>query len=264
MTEEASRFDTAKARKKWRELAPLLDRMVERIDTPDEFPVIPRSSLHGDDAASSPYQVSHVIRLCLTAATDHLHALKVLVVDNRVVHVAAPASLARGALEVLATAYWVLQPTSRDRRVCRALRWHAKNMNDAETAVEPLGLPVHVPLEDKLEKLDAVAARRSLDACNIRRGYTSTEAVKWAEDHAPDLPLGVLLPWRICSGFAHGRPWAYLGVSDLETAATEDAEVLSVRLTSNEAKALYPALAAIHLLERLLCLYEQRAEAPLI
>jgi hypothetical protein len=194
------------ARKKWRELAPLLDRMMQRVGIPGEFPIAAGSSLSGDDAASDPYQVSHVIRMCVTAGTDHLHAIKVLIVDSQVVHVAAPASLARGALETLATAYWVLQPSQRNERISRALRWHAKNMKDAETAVGNLALPGHKALEDKLVKLDAVAVRRSLDAKAVRGGYTSTETIKCAEQYAANLPLGVVLPWRVCSGFAHGRP----------------------------------------------------------
>jgi hypothetical protein len=79
-----------------------------------------------------------------------------------------------------------------------------------------------------------------------------------------DLPLGVVLPWRVCSGFAHGRPWAYLGVSDVRVTETGEGDVVGVRLTSNLAKALYPSLAAIQLLERLLRLYEQRSGSPLV
>jgi hypothetical protein len=257
-------FDEDDAKTKWQKLAPLLERMMERVGTEGEFPIAAGSSLAGDDAAADPYQVSHVIRMCLTAGTDHLHAVKVLVVDQQVVHVAAPASLARGALETLAAAYWVLQPAQRDERVTRSLRWHAKNMRDAETAVGDLELPGHTPLEEKLSKLDAVAAKRSLDIKTIRGGYRSTETVKCAEEHAPNLPLGVVLPWRVCSGFAHGRPWAYLGVSDVHVTETGEGDVVGVRLTSNLAKALYPSLAAIHLLERLLRLYEQRSGSPLV
>lgn len=259
MTDGIHEFVESQAVRKWQELAPLLDRLMERVGTDGEFPVAPGSSLSGDDAASNPYHVSHVVRLCLMAGSDHLHAAKVLIVDNRVLHIAAPASLARGALETLAAAYWVLQPGQRDERICRALRWHAKNMKDAETAVGYLELAGHPPLEDKLQKLDVVAARRSIDTKIVRAGYTSTETVKCAEQYAPDLPLGVLLPWRVCSGFAHGRPWAYLGVSDREVTDSGEGDIVGVRLTSTLAKALYPNLAAVHLLERLLRLYQLRS-----
>lgn len=261
---EKTKFDENDALVKWQEVAPLVDRMMERVGTQGEFPVATGSSLAADDAAADPYQVSHVIRLCLTAGTDHLHAAKVLVVDKQIIYVAAPASLARGALETLAAAYWVLQPAQRDERVSRSLRWHAKNMKDAEIALGHLELPGHPPLAKKLAILDAVAAKRTLDLKTIHGGYTSTETVKCAEEYAPNLTLGVVLPWRVCSGFAHGRPWTYLGVSDLDVTDTGNGDVVGVSLTSNLAKALYPSLAAIHLLERLLQLYEQRSAAPLV
>ena len=206
VTAPTTTLSEADAWKKWYEIAPLLDRMIQRVGTEGEFPVLAGSSLAGDDTAASPYQVSHVLRLCLTAAVDHLHAAKVLVVDKRVIHVAAPASLARGALETLAAAYWIVGPAQRDERITRALRWHAKNIQDADNAVGSLQLSGHQPLEQKLTKLDSVAAKRGLDPKIVRGGYTSTETMKFAEAHAPDLPLGVVLPWRICSGFAHGRP----------------------------------------------------------
>ncbi len=261
---EAETFDEAEALQKWHEMAPLVDRMLERIDTDGEFPVSPRSSLAGDDAAADPYQVSHVFRLCLTAAVDHLHAAKVLIVDQHVIHVAAPASLARGALENLAAAFWVLHPGTRDERVTRALRWHAQNMKDANAAAAGLNLPGHKALEDKLQQLDGVAAKRSLDTKAVRRGYSSTAVMRYAEEHAPDLPLGVVMPWRICSGFAHGRPWALLGVSDrLVQAHADRGNVVGVRLTSNLSKALYPNLAAFHLMEELLRLHLLRGDRPI-
>lgn len=264
MTQAKTTLTENDAMTMWQKLAPLLDRMMERVGTKGEFPVSTGSSLAGDDAAANPYQVSHVIRMCLTAATDHLHAVKVLIVEQHVVHVAAPASLARAALETLAAAYWVLQPSLRDERIARSLRWHAQNMKDQEKAIGHLALPGNMPIAPKLAKLDAVAAKRSLDTKVIRKGYSSTETVRFAEANAPDLTLGVVLPWRICSGFAHGRPWAYLGISDLDVLATGENDVVGVQLTSNLAKALYPPLAAVQLLERLLHLYERRSGAMLV
>lgn len=247
------------ARAKWLELAPLIDRMMKRSDTEGEFSVSSDSALGGDDTAADPYHVSHVVRQCLTAGVDHLHAVKELVVERGVIHIAAPASLARGAIENFATALWVIGPTRRDDRIQRALRWHVKNVRDQEKAAAPLGLPNYTGAADKLTMLDAVCARRGLSVRDVRRGYTSTEVVRYSEEIAGDLPLGVVLPWQICSGFAHGRPWAYLGVSAREEAPTDNPDVLSVRLTSDHSRALYPTLAAVQLLEVFLRIYEQRS-----
>jgi hypothetical protein len=259
MADPSPNFDEKLAVAKWLEMAPLLDRMMERVGLEGEFPVNPGSSLAGDDVASDPYQVSHAVRMCLTAGTDHLHATKVLVVDQQILHLAAPSSLARGALETLSAAYWILHPRQRNERVTRALRWHAKNMQDAERATGNLNLQGHVQLDIKLAKLDAIALNRGLDTKPIRRGYSSTETVEYVDRQATDLPYGVTFPWRMCSGFAHGRPWAYLGVSDREVADSGKGNVVGVRLTSTLSKALYPSLAAMHLLQVLLRLMEQRS-----
>lgn len=147
---------------KWLKAAPLIDRMMERVGTKGEFPVAGGSSLSGDDKAADPYQVSHVLRMCLTAGVDHLHAVKVLVVDEGVLHVAAPSALARGALENFSAAYWVLGPKSRDDRIERALRWQAKNFKDGAKATASFNLPGAVALEDKLRKLSAIGRTRSI------------------------------------------------------------------------------------------------------
>jgi hypothetical protein len=80
-----------------------------------------------------------------------------------------PLRLRKGPLDTLAAAYWVLQPTQRKERITRSLRWHAKNMKDAENPVGRLSLPGHRALEDELLKLDAVAERHSIDTSMVRR-----------------------------------------------------------------------------------------------
>jgi hypothetical protein len=162
---------------KWWEMAPLIDRMIERTATENEFPVTPRSSLAGDDRGAAPYQVSHVLRMCLTAGVDHLHAVKTLVVDHGVLHVAAPSSLARGALENFGTAYWILGPRQRSERLSRTLRWYAKNFKDSDTAAKSIGPPTHKPLEAKMKKLYAVGVKHGIPEKIIKAGSTSTAAV---------------------------------------------------------------------------------------
>jgi hypothetical protein len=245
-------------------MAPLIDRMMERVDTRGEFPVLVGSSLAGDDKAASPYQTSHAVKMCLLAGVDHLHAVKVLILDQGVLHIAAPSSLARGALENFAAAYWMLGPQDRTERVLRTLQWHAKNFKDGDRAMARFGLGGHVAVETKLQKLFAVGSRRDISSTAIRRGYTSTDAVTYAEAENSDLPLGVTLPWQVCSGFAHGRPWAFLSMLNREAESTEDPDVLLVHFTSDLLKAQYPALAALDLLTRLLRLYEARSGCHLV
>jgi hypothetical protein len=152
------RVAEAEAAAKWKEMSPLLDRLMQRTDDRAEFLISAGSSLFGDDRASDPFQVSHAVRLCMTVGIDHLHAAKVLVVDQGVLHTAAPASLARGALENLATAYWILRPDDRNERVERTLRWHAKNRKDAHQAVKDTELAADGAPKVDLERLSWVSA----------------------------------------------------------------------------------------------------------
>lgn len=253
MTEE-------QAAKKWSEIAGVIDRLQARTDDENDFRTGPGSSLAGDDKWSDPYRVSHAFQACIVAGIDHLHALKVLVVEAGTLHAAAPASLARGCLENMATAFWILHPTSRAERVTRCLRWYWKNAKDQHTAIEPLVLPDYKPQDERLAKIIAVADRNSgVEAKVVKSGYTSTEAVKYADQHARTA-MRVLLPWQICSGFAHGRPWASLSFSEREVHPTADPEVMTMRFTTDLARALYLALAGMHLTQSVVELHQQRSQ----
>jgi hypothetical protein len=262
MTAQAS-VTSEQIQAKWDEMSPLIDKMMERVGTPGEFPVSPKSNLADDDSASDPYQVSHVIRHCLTAGVDHLHAVKTLVRESGLLHVAAPATVSRGALETLATAYWILDPASRGVRIERSLRWHAKNIKDGDTARVEAGLTGGKSREDRLKKVQAVADARGITA-KVTNGYTSTEALQWADDNPGKPRMGLLFPWRLCSGFAHGRPWAYLGTSVVEVQDTAEPGIKNAKLENNESLTLLAPLAAMFLLEDLLRTYQRRASASLL
>ena len=106
---------------KWLEMAPLIDRMMERVGDPDDFPVSPGSSLAGDDKRSNPYCVSHAVRACLVSSVDHMHAAKSLVLDLEVLHASAVYSLIRGSLENLAAAFWCRLPGSWDHLIASGM-----------------------------------------------------------------------------------------------------------------------------------------------
>ena len=85
-----------------------------------------------------------------------------------------------------------------------------------------------------------------------------TKALEYAEQESG---VHVVFPWQVCSGLAHGRPWAYLGVSQQEVFDTEDPLVANVRLTSSMTTTLYPSLMALHLMQELLKLFNVRSGA---
>ena len=250
-------FSEEQVTAKWLEMAPLIDRMMQRVGDPHEFPVSPGSSLSGDDKKSHPYCVSHAVRACLVSSVDHMHAAKSLVLDLQVLHASAIYSLIRGSLENLAAGFWILHPTHRNDRIENTLRWHAKNFHDQLIALEPLGLADESAREAKLAKLDAVATPRGISTAEVRAGYRSSRAIKYAEEHSTS--SDPLLPWQICSGFAHGRPWAVLGMSEQEQYDTADPGVFNLKLTSDLSRVLYPTVSAFHLMNDVVKLLQQRS-----
>lgn len=237
---------------KWNEIAPYIERLMERASEPGEFKVATGSSMARDDKDSDPYRVSHAVQMCFVAGIDHLHAVKRLIVDSGTLHLAAPFSLSRAALETISAAFWILHPASRDDRITNTLRWHSKNFADQVEAIDTLQ---REDLDEKRSRLYGIADRRGLRRDIIGGGYTSTAAVRYADTNST---VNVLFQWRLCSGFAHGRPWAYLGASDREQLPTSEPDVQYLRMTSAVQYTLLPALSAFFLLQDVLRLYDLR------
>jgi hypothetical protein len=242
---------------KWAEIAPLIDVMTTRIQTPGEFAVQPNSELAADDDASNPYQISHTARWCLNAGVDHLHALKSLVIDARLIHSNASYSLVRGALENLAAGFWVLNPDERSVRVEHGLRWWIKNFRDQDSATRGLGLPNYTPLESKLQRIMQIGQDAGCDSNQLRSRYFSTPVLEYANENST--ALGPFLMWQVCSGFAHGRPWASLGMNEMERRPDEEEGVSQVRFTTDHKRLLLAILPAFHLMTDLLRLFQDRS-----
>ncbi|WP_327113962.1 hypothetical protein OHB12_33030 [Nocardia sp. NBC_01730] len=100
-------------------------------------------------------------------------------------HISSPFSLARGALENLSIAYWILHPAARADRVQHALRWWAQNYLDAERALRPVGGIEDGTTESALLQLKELARRTNgVTAALIRKGHSSSVAVKYTNQHA--------------------------------------------------------------------------------
>jgi len=246
---------------KWAEIAELIEVMTTRVQTPDEFAVHPNSDLAADDAASSPFHTSHAARWCLNAGVDHLHALKSLVIDAGRIHSSASYGLVRGALENFGAGYWVLHPNDQTSRVERALRWWAKNFRDQDTATKDLALPNYTALEVKIERLVEIGQRAGCDPHEVRtQNYFSTRVLKYATKHSS--ASNPLLIWQLCSGFAHGRPWASLGMNEMKRGSDDPEDGVSqVRLTADHKRMLAVTLPAFHLMTDLVRLMQDRSRA---
>jgi hypothetical protein len=242
-----------------RNLCPDIERLMARVDDLNDFQVHPRSWLGEDDAWADPFQVSHAVKQCLVSAVDHLHACKVLVADAGAMHLAAPGSLVRGSVGSAAAAFWMLHPKDRAIRVTRALRWRAKDVHDDYVALSGINPDADEKRAAQTERLAEVAARHSeIDAGVLSKGLNSTAMIEYADQNTRD-DLKVLLMWRLCSGFAHGRQWAALAWGLRETFPTSDPDVLSVKFTNDLTRVVMMTLTATHLIKEVEELHARRA-----
>jgi hypothetical protein len=174
------------------------------------------------------------------------------------VHSAAPYSLVRGALENFAAGFWLLHPSESSERVERALRWWAKNFIDQDKATRGLGLSNYKPLKLKLKKLVEAGKPVRCDPEKVRNGYFSSPVLEYADKHSS--AINPYMYWQVCSGFAHGRPWANFGMNQMETHSTGNGVAL-VSFTSDHKRILAVTLPAFHLMTDLLRLYAERSQA---
>jgi hypothetical protein len=247
------------AKEKLRRLSDAAVQWAGRRATPGGFAVAAGSALVGDDNVSNPFQVSTALITCLDAAIDHLHGLYALVLQSGFLHVNTPATIARGALESASTAIWIAKPPGRDERVRRTLAWFWQDVRDGDTAATGAGITVPTELSVRQDKLKNVAAARGLDPKSIT-SFTSTEAVKSAKEHLGTESIDVLLMWRLCSGFAHGRAWPNMGFAGTtNTPLPGRPDMTLIKVENSYERVLAMALASHQATKAAIDLFDQRA-----
>lgn len=223
-------------------------------------PVHRGSSLAGDDRKSQPYQVSHGVEQMVGIAVDHLHALRVLLLDAGVLHTSAPFTLARSAIEAGATALWILQPPSRAERITRRLRHVAQDARDGDAVARDMSGTPPRSLQERLQdihRVGAVAAGRAITLSPL----SITKAMTYV-DGLPNSHMSRLAAWKVCSGFAHGRLWSTLSVLDQETFPGATEETATLRITNSLDRVLWTVWVAHDLVRDTLHLFRQRAASP--
>lgn len=246
----------------WRRFHAKVDGIVTRGQTETLWNVDPGTALAGDDKRTHPWSTSHAAAAALLAALDHLHALGTSVMSpTPVLHNSAPYTLVRGALENAATALWIVHPSSRPERITRTLRWYANDARDGDTAKRAVGLPLGgKPLREHIAELGGIAVACGCDPVEATRNIVSTEMLKYADPLSPNGSVSPLFIWRLCSGFAHGRMWASLGLLDREVTPTAHPEVSHMRQTNTLTKVLSIALAGLELFDLASTTFEERAK----
>lgn len=170
------------------------------------------SRLASDDALTDPYHLSHAVDVSISTALDHLRALRALLVDAQALHMAAPFTLTRAAIENAARALWLLTPDAQDVRVARRLQMCVQDAKERDTADALLGATPtgRYTLAARKDRFAGMAEAAGVDRQRVlQRPPGFSTIVSEASDHVgSDLPLEYL--WRLGSGYAHGQPWSVL------------------------------------------------------
>lgn len=221
----------------------------------------PGSSLGRDDDLAAPFKPSQVTRRALANATEHLDALRMLLVEVGVQHPAVPFTLLRAAIETAATAIWVLDPQGRrPERVLRALRLALKEASDQNRLEVTMGSTPSRPFADRKARILEVAGGGIGPDTKVTQP-TSKEIVESAEA-STGRNVGLYAAWQICSGFAHGRLWSTLAVQDREAVSESDDGDLMLRITGSTKALTWALTLSITAVMQGAELYRKRATSP--
>lgn len=196
--------------------------------------VEPGSSLSGDDAKVPTLRVSSAAYQCFTHAVDHLHAVQALLFEAKVIHSYAPYSLLRAAVEAAGEAIWLLEPSSRQERIRRCLKRAYENVSKGKEFMDLADLqPSGRPHAERVQEIRDLATLHGLDPNGVCGRWSTQRQLKYVDEAVGD-GNGNLAQnlWQICSGFAHGREWATLGLLE-RTVYSQVGNVVQVRLSSS-------------------------------
>lgn len=207
----------------------LLDANLSLYDEMNRWPKSePGSLLFEDDQATYPFPISNDVRYLLLVAADNLSGLRSMIVEDTKngvptlnLHVFAPYTLIRNAIECAATALWIMAPAERHERVLRLAQFEledAKKNQAALTAFGGNGEETFIRKKGIIEGI--IQPYGELSWKSVANGFRITELLRTIGS-LPELEgLNPLGKWQIASGMAHGKRWAGTLISDLK----EDAQ----------------------------------------
>ncbi|MFF6837033.1 hypothetical protein ACFY84_35395 [Streptomyces sp. NPDC012438] len=236
--------------------------------TPAPWEVQPGSELAVDDAQTHPYRVSHAAWIAATVAVDHLMALRASLVREEgpahasaVVHTHAQASLVRGVIENAARAVWLLGPDERPARVQRRLALQIKEVKDSTKLHSRFNAQPARDEETRLAEVRRLALAAGASVDTLKTFLAAPQYTKIVEEGGAHTTLGgelILTLWSACSSLAHGDINGTFGLLRHEIVSQDDETALT-RVTGNFSMLRYTTQAGVHLIDRALALYTQRA-----
>jgi hypothetical protein len=128
-----------------------------------------------------------------------------------------------------------------------------------EIALKP---PGYLGLQANLQSVIEVAKSAGCDKATVKQGYISSKVLEYVDVHADILPSPLMM-WQVCSGFAHGRQWASLGMNDVEINPGADEGVSVVRTTTDYKRLLTAGWPASQLMAEVVRLFTDLSRRPL-
>lgn len=228
----------------------------------------PGSSLLGDDRATGMYSMSHAVISSLTSAVDNFHAVGALLVNARMIHISAPFTLLRAALENAATAVYLLAPSDRPTRITRRLKLQWADYLDAENARTLMEQADPDRQNARKRRLQETARNAGLTEETVSSllarppGYATIVAEAGRAAFGEHGDLAVML-WMVNSGIAHARTWAGLSVFDRHELASPRDGYATLRLSGSQTKIFQHAQLTAAMITRGWNLLDQRSTCHL-
>jgi hypothetical protein len=225
-----------------------LDGWLARVDPDaDRSPLVPGSPASKDDERTHPYELSHAAWHSLSHAVDHLNCLRALLRDAQVIHMYAPYSLVRSALENASAAVWMLQPTSRTERVLRRLRLASNDIRNGERAKQLMGMTGPRSEQERIDEIRGIARRAGADETKAVRGTSYWEIVNAAGNTLGTGVAIIPLAWKLCSGIAHGDLWTTLSAAEMVELPGATPGFGTFRISANVKVLMYVTTFATHM-----------------
>ena len=223
----------------------------------------PRSPLRGDDDKAHPYDLSNEAWRHLSTAVDHLSCLRAVLEDAKVVHMYAPFTLVRGALENACGAVWLLQPSQWTERLARGLRLALADVRHSEDVKQLTGNAGPRTRQARIDQINDIAKRAGLDAAALKGSAGYSEIVK-AVDQSGPANNTIEVSWKLCSAYAHGDMWSTLGASQrtpIPDTGTQPG-VGAFKIEANVSLLMHVTALAVNTTRRGWQLYDQRCQSP--
>jgi hypothetical protein len=239
-----------------------VDGWMARISSEENARPPERSPLWVDNDRSHPFETSDTVWHSLSHAVDHLNCLRTLLRDAQLIHMYAPFSLVRAALENASAAVWMLHPASRPLRITRRLRFAAADIRNGEQARELAGAVGPRTEAERLEQVRDLATAAGVDPDAAVAKVSYWAIVNEANDALAPRARAVQFGWKLCSAISHGDWWPTV----MDAARTEvpggPPGVARLHITANVQTLMYVTTFAVHMTTAGWQLLDERSRVP--